>query len=49
MKFLEGILLLIPKGSSGCICSYPIKAGMAFRPSPVVKSGEGWKCFVQVS
>jgi hypothetical protein len=33
-------LLLIPEGSSGCICSYPIQASMAFRPSPVVGSDE---------
>jgi len=33
-------LLLIPEGSSGCICSYPIQASMAFRPGPVVGSGE---------
>lgn len=25
-------LLLIPEGSSGCICNYPIQASMAFRP-----------------
>ena len=27
-------LLLIPEGSSGCICSYPIQASIAFRPEP---------------
>jgi len=26
-------LLLIPEASSGCICSYPIQASMAFRPT----------------
>ncbi|MFP6880171.1 MAG: hypothetical protein VCA34_04440, partial [Roseibacillus sp.] len=33
-------LLLIPEGSSGCICSYPIQASMAFRPGAVVGSGK---------
>jgi len=32
-------LLLIPEGSSGCICSYPIQASMAFRPSVEIQRG----------
>ncbi len=33
-------LLLIPEASSGCICSYPIQASMAFRPTGALVTPE---------
>ena len=36
-----GGLLLVPEGSSGCICSYPVQASMAFGPRTGLKPGPG--------
>ncbi len=34
-----GGLLLVPEGSSGCICSYPVQASMAFGPRSAQRRG----------
>ena len=36
-----GGLLLVPEGSSGCICSYPVQASMAFGPRPTREKAPG--------